>query len=333
MPPTRTILPTLLALAACGEPGPAPAPAARRAAAAQPPTIEAQPVGADDPVVARVDGRPVYGSCVQAQAAALELAPRAALDQCIAFELLAGAADARGLRGDPDVIEAWRRELVRAVVRADLEPLDELSDLPPKVQALAEERSGGLTRLPPTRGAHYVRVVVPKQAAPDGPEDRAARAVAEAVYAELKDAPAVLPDELRATAQRHAGGLKVDHNTQPYFTHEDPSFPGRIAVEPFREALFAIPSPGRISPPTRTPWGWDVLLYWDWRAERDLTRSLFQSARNTFVSSMWVQQLAASLGLRTEIDQAALATLAGAEEPAEPPPGAPPAAPPGGAGP
>src|SRR5688500_12830444 len=106
-------LAAILVLSACGHGASTPPEPVRHVV---PTTAEAQPAGADDLVVARVDGRPVYGSCVRAQVAGLGVDVAAALDQCVAFELLAGAADAQGLRADEDVGDAWRREMVRALI-------------------------------------------------------------------------------------------------------------------------------------------------------------------------------------------------------------------------
>src|SRR5260221_9043696 len=113
--PVRLAAVAVAALAACGH-GASPPPVATAVVHPAPPSVQARPAGPDDLVVARVDGRPIYGSGVQAQAAAFHLDAHPALDQCIGFELLAGAADARGLRGDPHVADTLRREMVRGLI-------------------------------------------------------------------------------------------------------------------------------------------------------------------------------------------------------------------------
>jgi len=55
------------------------------------------PAGPGDAVVATVGGRPVWASCVAAQAARGTRTRRAALGECVDFELLAQAAEARGV--------------------------------------------------------------------------------------------------------------------------------------------------------------------------------------------------------------------------------------------
>src|SRR4051812_6195816 len=71
--------------------------------------------GADDVVVATVDGRPVWGSCVTVQATHAHT-KEVALEECIEFELMAQAAEKRGLATDPDVVDATRTALVNQLV-------------------------------------------------------------------------------------------------------------------------------------------------------------------------------------------------------------------------
>src|SRR5687768_16245068 len=99
----RRLLVTLLA--ACGgSTAPPPAPSG--------PPAAFQPTPApDDMQVATVNGKPVWGSCVAAQASR-GVSKQMALQQCIDFELLAQAAEARGFATDPDVHVETREALV-----------------------------------------------------------------------------------------------------------------------------------------------------------------------------------------------------------------------------
>ena len=302
--------------------------AAPPAPAEAPPTAVAQPAGADDVVVARVDGHPVYGSCVAMQAEALGLGVQAALDQCIAFELLAQEADRRGLREDPDVAEAWRREMVRAVIDADLGDIESLDQLPAGFRDAMLAKFGQYLQRPFLRGAHYARVDVPRGAIRGGPEDLRAKAVADAIHAELKDAEGILPDELFAVADRHAAaaGLAISRSGKPYFTPET-EVPGIRGAQPeFLASLMQVDEVGRIGPPARTKQGWDIPLYWTFIEAKDLTPDFFVNTRQQYFLS-WVEGLRARLGLEVSIEGAALAALAeddggaaaepaGAEEPA-----------------
>ena len=79
--------------------------------AAAPSLIATPPLTTDDAPVARVNGRTVWASCVAAQAGAITAGSEAerraaALDQCIAFELLAQAAEARGLASTASICAA-----------------------------------------------------------------------------------------------------------------------------------------------------------------------------------------------------------------------------------
>jgi hypothetical protein len=304
----------ILALAACGHGSAPPPPAATPHAT--PPSVEAQPAGGDDLVVARVDGRPVYASCVRAQAAALGLDVDAALDQCVSFELLAGAAEAGGLRADPEVAESWRRELVRAVIRQDLGAIQTLDDLPGYFIQPILAKQGQYLSMPAIRVSHYVRAIVPKQAVVNGPEDRAAQAVADAIYAELGPRDGLLIDDLKAAGERAAAGTDVKIETtdpaEPYATPENEDAHLRLAVRPYREALYAIPQMGRVAPPVRTPWGWDVIEWWNTWPPTDKTASFFEAMRQRYFK-VWTGEVARAAGIVPEVDDELFAQLTEAE--------------------
>lgn len=301
----------LLALAAAGcgdDDRPAPPPPLATAA-----SIEATASGPDDLVVATVNGKPVWGSCVATQARALGVDRAAALDQCVAFELMAQEADARGLRADPDVVAAWRRELVRTLILADLGPIDTFEELPDELRRAVEKRIGLAIDLPALRGGHWVRADVPAAKA-GTPEDELARQIAQATYDELKDDPGVLPDELFDALKRHtdrlAPGHKVSRSNAPYLTPVDDNNAVRPAVEAFRLGLWGIPAIGRISPPVRTKWGYDVILYWEDSPAMDMRPKAFASVR-TQLFAWWARKIGASLGVQVTIDEDRLAQLAG----------------------
>jgi len=287
----------------------------RRAApppqAVLPTTAVAQPASAEDPVVATVSGQPVYGSCVEMQAEALGLDVRAALDQCIGFELLAQEAERRGLRGDPDVSDAWRREMVRRLIAADLGAITSLDQLPAGFREAMMSKFGQYLQRPFLRGVHYAGVVVPGGAIKGGPQDLAARAVAEAIYQELAGEEGVLPDELFAVGDRLAGaaGLAITRTRKPFFTAET-EVPGIRGTYPdFRDAVVAIPEIGRVGRPARTKDSWDVPLYWTFMPAEDLTPGFFLDARRQYFVQ-WSEEIRARLGLERWIDGEVLAGLA-----------------------
>ena len=290
-----------------------------------PTTATAQPAGADDLVVATVNDQPVYGSCVETQAEALGLDARAALDQCVGFELLAQEADRRGLREDPDVADTWRREMVRRVIAADLGAIDTLDQLPAGFRDAMIAKFGQYLQRPLLRGAHYARIDMPRGTIQGGPEDLRAKTVADAIYAELKDQEGILPGELFAVADRHAAaaGLAITRSQKPYFTPEK-EVPGIRGAQPeFLASLMQATEVGRIGPPARTRQGWDIPLYWTFIPPKDLTPEFFVDARQQYFLQ-WAEGLRKQLGLEVSIEREALArlaeddagTAAGAAEPA-----------------
>ena len=288
------VLGLALAPAACGS-SRAPAPAARAVAAA----LESPRAGADDVVVAEVGGRPVWGSCVATQARRHRLDRAAALAQCVDFELLAQAAEARGLAGDPEVAEATRAALVNRVVELGFEARHRTpADLPDAIEAVYQQRKA-YTAIPELRASAYARFEVPAGAAPE--VERDARARAERLAAELAGEPGLSYPHLSAAAERVAaeGGPKLAHAAHP------PS-----AIEgldrAYARALFGITDVGRVSPAVRTPWGWDVVLWTGGAPARTLTRddvaaAVFPALRRQAFSA-WVNQLVQAMRLDIRLD-------------------------------
>jgi len=296
----------LLALAACGGETTPPARSDGPTSAVSPTSAEARPAGPDDVIVASIDGHPVYGSCVAAQAAGHGLDARAALDQCLAFELLAQEAERRGLRADLDVGEAWRRELVRAVIIADLGTLTSFEQLPPAFLASVKyDEQKTFFHRPEIRVAFYVRAEFPKKTkVPEGsPLDLAAKELADAIFAELGDAEGVLSTELVEVAERLAkqrGAPPPDRPKDPYEVPPEGSGV-KTAIKEFRDAIYALPAIGRIHAPVRTKWGWDVILWNDTLPAADFTQQIFQAdLRRYFVP--WSDGIARGLGLTRSVD-------------------------------
>src|SRR4051812_37787776 len=77
--------------------------------------------GSGDVIVATVDGRPVWGSCVAGHMAARGVDRDRALEDCIDLELLAAAAIHRGLAADPDTQTELRAALVDGFVTDEFE--------------------------------------------------------------------------------------------------------------------------------------------------------------------------------------------------------------------
>lgn len=287
-------------LAACGGGGSGapPAPAAHAV------SIVAPPAGPEDLEVARVDGRPVWGSCVTAQMARGAKTRAAALDECIAFELMAQAAERRGLTADPEVAEATRSAMANRLIEVGFEdkyktPAD-LGDVMTKWLA---DNAWRMHR-PELRASTYARIEV-ESGAPHEIDERA-KALAEQIAAQLAAETGLFGVNLRETAERLAKGtgLKLDvaDQKQTAKSQLEANYAG---------ALFAIPEVGRISPVTRTKWGWDVIAWTGGLPAKEFTRDelaadVFQELRRTQLQ-VWINRLIKQLGIHVEVDQDQLA--------------------------
>jgi len=300
----RVLLLPVLVLGACR----AEAPAARTGAGAWASPGASPPAGPGDAIVATVDGRPVWGSCVAAQLARGGRSRRAALDECIDFELLAQAAEARGLgrAPDPELERARRAAMVGRLVETGFEdryrtPADLGATLDRAVDALADQLDQ-----PEFRASAFARVEVPAGAPPEA--EAAARALAERIAGELAGETGLFPAHLRAAADRLAAGAGQR------VTHGDFRAAAREAlVPPYAAALFSIPEVGRIAAPARTKWGWDVILLTGLipaqlhTREEAAARVFPELRRREFYR--WVNQIASASGVRVEVDPERVARL------------------------
>jgi hypothetical protein len=296
-----------------GAPRPSSAPAATL------PPIEARPAAADDPIVAKVDGRPVYGSCVAAQAAALHEDKARALDDCIGFELLAGAAAARGVAGDPIVIDGYRRALVGRFL--DVEFRDRFrawDDLPAAFTTPAWDQNAWRMHRPEYRWATYVRAPLAPGASPA--DEAAARQLIDDIYARVKDRHDLFPDDLIAIADDAAHGRAFDRLRDPYGTAI-----GGPAHSTFWRPLFQIPAIGSVSPPSRTKWGWDIILWTGVTpplesTADELRAQMFPVLRREWFEH-WIDDLARARNDDIEVHEDQLARLAPPDDAkAAPPP-------------
>jgi hypothetical protein len=322
-----------LAAAACGaSSSPVPVPPAASAVIATP------RLTSDDTEVARVHGRPVWASCVQAQAGSLgearargvgtPAAPptgrgsapvgslaasrtpdqgrREALDQCIAFELLAEEAEARGLAAAREVGEATRTAAVNRLVETDFEQRYRAPDDLKQAIDIVMKRNEWRMHILELRASTFARFDAPAGAPPE--TDARAHALADRLAAELTGQTGLFGVHLSEAAQRIAAGSEVKLETADVRpTHQDD------LVAPYAKALYAIPEVGRIAPPVRTQWGWDVVLWTGGVEARERSRDevvaeLFPELRRQQFQ-LWVTQLGKQLGVHIEIDQETAAKL------------------------
>jgi hypothetical protein len=212
--------------------------------------MTATPASAEDVVVATVNGKPVYGSCVVAQAAR-GATKQVALDECISFELLAQQAQAYAT--DSEVIHETKRALVSQFIAHEYE--DKYTT--PKEFGPAWDRFLDVNKLKlehgEARASAYVRLVLPKNPTPE--EDAAAKVIADDVAAKLRDERGLTAVHLKALGEQIVGTRgKVEVATVPPYLNN-----GGL-VKAYADALFAIPEVGRTSGVVRTSWGWDVIL-------------------------------------------------------------------------
>lgn len=277
-------------LAACGsQTTPVPTPTGPAAAMQE----KAAP---DDVVVATVNGKPVYGSCVTAQGKHAR-SKQEALDQCVAFELMAQEADARGIASDHEVSVATRTALVNELVALDYE--DKYTK-PSDFGALWDQfyRKNKIRYdHPEYRGSAYVRIDV-KEGAPPA-EEEAAKKLATEMAAALANERGLMATHLKEIAERVIGTrATVAYQVVPLFEHGglDPNY---------ADALFAIPAIGRTSSLVRTPWGWDVILFTEHLPEEhkpqdEIVTELLPEVKRAFFPQ-WSNQIVQRLGVKIEV--------------------------------
>lgn len=276
----------VLALAACGGANPPPQ-------ASGPPAASIATPAAGDLVVATVNGRPVYGSCVAAQAQ--HATREAALAECVGFELMAQAAERRGLATDPDVIDATRTALVNRLVEvvyedgftkpADFGPIwDQL-----RAKTIVRLRHGDY------RGSTYVRVPLPKNADPAA--EAAAHALADQIAAALANETGLMGPHVVEIADKVAAGREIQHaDVVPYV---------ESALEDnYAHALFSISEIGRASPAVRTKFGWDVIAWTSDVPPADMPDSeialqLLPDVKRGYFP-LWVEHIARASGIHHE---------------------------------
>lgn len=268
----------------------------------------APPAVADDVIVAKVAGRPVWGSCVAAQVARGARDRRAALDECIAFELMAQEAERRGMLPAASADDAVKSALVNRLVETGFEATHTTPDSLGDVMTKWLDANAWRMHRPELRSSSYARVLVDKAASPEA--DAAAKVVADSIATALASETGLFGVNLRETANRLAAGtgVKIEAVDAPptQKTKLDPSY---------GDALYALPEVGRASGAVRTPWGWDVIVWTGGLPPQELTRA--QLAEGAFPElrrvafGAWVNALIKELHVKVTIDQAQVARLEG----------------------
>lgn len=251
--------------------------------AGPPATTVAPAAGSDDVVVATVNGRPVWGSCVRAQGS---------IDDCIGFELMAQEAERRGLAKDPEVAVATRTAMVSRLVEKEYEA----KFIRPSDFGAAWDQSMARNHMlynhGEVRASAYVRVPV-KSPADEDPAHALADQIAAAAGAE----GGWLSPQLFSLADKLAAGRTIEHEDVPLM--DIPALESHYA-----SALYSLPEVGRTSPAVRTKWGWDVVLYRDvlpamHLSEAQITEKVLPDMQRSYFS-LWVHQIEQALGVHVE---------------------------------
>lgn len=260
---------------------------------------------AGDVQVATVNGRPVWGSCVAAQAAR-GASREEALEQCIDFELLAQAAEMRDLATDPDVVRETRTALVSQLVARDYEDKLTRPEDFGSYWTRSLERNRHRFDHPEVRGSAYVRIDVAKEAPPE--VEAEAKRVIDQIYAALENERGLTKPHLEDIAKRVAG----DHPDLKIAKVAPDIRDGRLH-DSYAGPLFAIPEVGRVSPPVRTPWGWDIIL-WDsvipprHATPEEIAAEALPEIKRAYFAH-WVNQIAKNLGVKIEVFESNLPLL------------------------
>ncbi|HVK72311.1 MAG TPA: hypothetical protein VM734_03295 [Kofleriaceae bacterium] len=310
--PARLHLAIVLAAAGgCGERAAAPAATAAAPVVA---TLVAPPAGPDDVIVARVDGRPVWGSCVAAQAAGRPERRAAALDECVALEVAAQEAERRGLDRDPDVIDEATRALVARFVDQELRAkVRTVADLPPAMVDQVFAKQSWRMHRPEYRSSFFARIEL-DDTQRGTPADQAAEQAARAAYAGLAMRQDLFPHDVEAALRAAAGTMTV------VTAVPDPAVRDGILQPYYRDALFALPAIGTVAPPVRGPYGWDLILYTDQLTELESTKDevlaqLFPALRQRYFER-WTTELGKRHRVERLVDDATLRAALGDDAPA-----------------
>ena len=257
-----------------------------------PASLASTPRSADDVIVAQVDGRPVWGSCVAVQASVAGTRD-AALRQCIDFELMAQAAERRGLATDRDVVLATRTALVDRVVAREYEDTFTRPEDFGELWTRSVAKNKLLFDHAEYRRSSYVRFTLDDKH-PSAAAEAEAKSTMERVAAALAGETGMMPSHFLAIAQRAAGNHVLDHQDVP------PTLPAGLDPS-YADALYRLPDIGRASPAVRTRWGWDIVLWSDVVPARhgtadEIVREALPAVKQEHFPA-WVAELAHRLGV------------------------------------
>ncbi len=287
----------VIAIAGCGtEP-------TREPFVGPPASVVAPRASASDEIVATVNGKPVWGSCVaiQAQRGATK---QVALAQCIDFEVLAQTADQRGYAVTPEVREATHTAMVSELVATVYEDgFTTPAQFGPIWQKALAQGAWKVSH-ENYRASSYVRIAVAETATPA--EVAEAKAKADRIAAALALETGLMGPSLLELAQQAMPEVKIDHQ-------DVTAFRAGALDKNYAAALFGLHEIGRASAAVRTKWGWDVLVWTDdvpeaHPSDAEIAAKLLPDVKLGYFDH-WVDTIGRSLGVHVELDQKNIAKL------------------------
>ncbi len=269
----------LVSILACGEGNRGAPPRASE-------TLSLATTNRDGIVVAEVNETKIYDTDVATLAKEKQTTAAKALDELISAELLAAEALRRGHGQDPEVLEARKREGVRQIVRSQFgKQFDGPEDIPEEEVERVWKRSDlhAYFDHEEVHEVYYVRAVVNEGASEA--ENQEAKILAQELHDTLvRERPKTFEDfASRAQEIASTRGGRLKGQKLSTMRHGN-------TVEPFAAAAFSLSTIGQISTPTRTRWGWDVLMLLGTtsarhasrqEADKEIRAQIFDGSRRT----------------------------------------------------
>jgi hypothetical protein len=214
--------------------------------------------GADtESLAARVDGVPIrideVRRLMDVSASEVDggLGPEEARDVLIRNALLAAEARRRGYGETPEVADARRIQLAKAILETEVGKRirkDTLGE--ERLRKRYEDEKGRFVHGPKRRVVHFLALTGEQHLPDDAAHEVASNAYTMASGAESE---AAFRERLAPLLALHGSQVKIE-SLEP-FTADTPSL-----VRPFVDAAFGVAGAGRVSKPAKTGYGWHVIF-------------------------------------------------------------------------
>ena len=203
-------------------------------------------------IVGRVDGRPIFGSEVEALVSEAngKISPREALDMLVRNALLAAEARRRGFDRYGTVKSVQKDETVRALLKLKVQDAVTLENLDPaRLVRYFDDHKSLYAHGPMRRTVHFLaktdKGLLSEEEAGRAAEQARAAAISAKNETEFQD-------KLKPIVAASKKTMLVER--LPAFEEKGSRF-----AEPFVQATFKIPKVGDLSPPVETKFGFHVI--------------------------------------------------------------------------